>query len=399
MKNTLFTLLALTLTACGGGSGSGTGTQGTPVDQAASPIIDASHLKTIHADYAHLRSITGAGVTVAIMDSGVNVNHQEFAGKTLNPNSGSYVSAVTAYSPSEIMDMGLSGLDLYQPVLTGEQADVYGHGTHVTSLVWGENVGVAPGADVIELDIYPGTAPDSIAVKGLIASTASMDADFINASMTGVDYYESTEFLDERPLFTALDTADIGFVVAAGNFGLDLTETFVTNPVDCGSLTQDQRDNSVTCRFIFNATNDRLLAKDPDLADNFIWVGAIDGNGKPATFMLADGTPVGTNTPGADIEIQSRWIMAPGDRLTGAFFGNDTDYLQLSGTSQAAPLVTGAAALVKGQFPTLSNVAVMQILLDTADRSFAGYDPAIYGQGILDIEAALNVNPTSYAGL
>jgi hypothetical protein len=58
--------------------------------------------------------------------------------------------------------------------------------------------------------------------------------------------------------------------------------------------------------------------------------------------------------------------------------------------------VTGAAALVKGQFPTLSNAAVLQILLDTADSSFDGYDAAIHGQGMLDIEAALNINPTDY---
>ncbi|HAC29629.1 MAG TPA: hypothetical protein DCF82_17760, partial [Marinobacter hydrocarbonoclasticus] len=181
--------------------------------------------------YAHNRSIEGAGVTLAIFDSGVNVNHDEFAGKTLNANSGSYVSAINAYTLDEIEAMGLTGLDLYQPVATGEQEDVFGHGTHVTSMSWGENVGVAPEADVIMLDVYPTTSPDSLAVKGLIGELASMSVDFINASLTGVDYYENSDFTNERPLYEALETAGMGFIVASGNFGLDMTKTFITNTI------------------------------------------------------------------------------------------------------------------------------------------------------------------------
>jgi len=403
MNKIIISALAVTLTACGGG-GSGSAPAPTPNNDGGNgeirtPAFSTDHLTTIKADYARNRSIEGAGVTLAILDSGVNVNHDEFAGKTLNPNSGSYVSAISAYTLDEIEDMGLSGLDLYQPVATGDQEDVFGHGTHVTSMAWGENVGVAPEADVIMMDVYATTSPDSLAVKGIISDLATMDVDFINASLTGVDYFENSEFINERPLYEALDTADMGFVVAAGNFGLDMTETFITNPVNCGELSDAERQDNLTCTFTFDATSVDLLAKDAELADNFLWVGAVDNNGLPAEFLLADGTEVGTNVPGSDADIQARWISAPGSAVDGAFFNNDTDYLAVSGTSQAAPLVTGAAALVKGQFPTLSNAAVLQILLDTADNSFSAYDPAIHGQGILDIEAALNIDPTNYAAL
>lgn len=402
MNKIIIPALAFTLTACGGGGSGTTSTANTDNGgnvETVAPAFNNDHLKVINADYARNRSIGGAGVTVAIIDSGVNVDHNEFAGKTLNQNSGSYVSAINAYTFDEIEEMGLSGLDLYQPVATGAQEDVFGHGTHVASMTWGENVGVAPEADVIMMDVYATTNPDSLAAKGLISDLATMRVEFINASLTGVDYYENSEFTNERPLYEALETSGMGFIVAAGNFGLDMTETFLTNPVNCGDLSETERQDNLTCTFIFDATSVDLLAKDAELADNFLWVGAVDNNGQPAEFLLAGGTEAGTNVPGSDADIQARWISAPGSAVDGAFFDTNTDYLRVSGTSQAAPLVTGAAALVKGQFPTLSNVAVMQILLDTADSSFSAYDPAIHGQGILDIEAALSIDPANYEAL
>lgn len=58
-----------------------------------------------------------------------------------------------------------------------------------------------------------------------------------------------------------------------------------------------------------------------------------------------------------------------------------------------------AAGAVKSKFTSLSSAAVLQILLDTADRSFNGYNPADHGMGILNVEAALNVNPVDYIGI
>jgi subtilisin family serine protease len=113
-------------------------------------------------------------------------------------------------------------------------------------------------------------------------------------------------------------------------------------------------------------------------------------------FALASGDTGGSNVPGSDPDIQGRFLMAPGVTVNGPFFGNNSEYFKLSGTSQSAPLVTGAAALVKSQFPTLTNDVVLQILLDTADDTFTGYNPELHGQGILDIEAALQVDVSRY---
>lgn len=76
----------------------------------------------------------------------------------------------------------------------------------------------------------------------------------------------------------------------------------------------------------------------------------------------------------------------------------NTEYTTDTGTSFAAPLVTAAAGAVKSKFTSLSSAAVLQILLDTANQDFDGYDPKQHGMGILDVEAALNVNPNDYIG-
>ncbi|WP_171040086.1 S8 family serine peptidase [Marinobacter shengliensis] len=393
MNKSIFLIFGVSLlAACG--SGGSSDSEPSPIDNG---VVEADHLDAINATYAAARSITGAGVTVAVIDSGVNILHDEFAGKTLNANSASFSSPASYYTAQEIEDMNLEGRDLIDAIETGPQEDVQGHGTHVTGQVWGENVGVAPGVDLIMLDVYEQFTPDSVTAKGLIEDLPGFGVDFANASLTGVDYYENSAFLDERPIFEPLDANNIGWIVAAGNFGVDMTDTFVTNPVDCGTLTQEQRDANLSCRFVFNANDVDLLVKDRTLADNFLWVGAVDDETfEVSEFTIAGDIQAGSNVPGNDPDIQARWISAPGTLVNGPFFDNADEYLSVSGTSQAAPLVTGAAALVKSQFPTMSNDKVLQVLLDTADDTFAGYDVTLHGQGVLDVEAALKVDPADY---
>lgn len=62
----------------------------------------------------------------------------------------------------------------------------------------------------------------------------------------------------------------------------------------------------------------------------------------------------------------------------------------------AISVVTAAAGMVKQKFPQLSNAAVLQVLLDTAFTGFEYYDELVHGQGILNIKAALSVDPTQY---
>ena len=399
MNKILIPALAVALTACGGGSGGSDASNNDNVVQ--SPVaFSTGHLKAINADYARDRSIEGAGVTVAVIDDGVNITHDEFAGKTLNQNSAHYKPSLDFYTFDERQQMGITGLGVFDPNIAGDQEDGTGHGTDVASMVFGENVGVAPDVDLVALDVQDRANPSSVGAWGLIQRLGGLGVDFANVSMTGVDSFEQSSFRDAQPLFDPLAANDIGWIVAGGNFGNDQTEFWVTSQLDCSTVAFDDRTDKqkLACRKLFDRENYTPIAKIPALADNLILVGAIDrGTMKPSVYpRIFNGIDGGSATPGTDTDFQDRWIVAPGSAVSTASYTNDSGYRTVGGTSFAAPQVTGAAALVKGQFPTLSNAAVLQILLDTADSSFDGYDAAIHGQGMLDIEAALNIDPTDY---
>jgi subtilisin family serine protease len=102
-----------------------------------------------------------------------------------------------------------------------------------------------------------------------------------------------------------------------------------------------------------------------------------------------------SSVPGDDCRIQERWMVAPGT-VTGAVAQSNTGTTTASGTSFAAPQVAGAAALVKEAFPSLSNHGVLRLLLSTASREFAAYNPDLHGQGLLDVGAVLAADPAKY---
>ncbi len=399
MKKYMMIFASMTLAACGGGGGGDSSS--APVDSGGvvdNGTIAIEHLELVNQPYAFMNSVTGSGVTVAVIDSGVNITHDEFGGKTLNQYSGSYDNATDTSGGT--VDIGPDGLGGFAVEKIGVQEDLSpsGHGTQVASQIFGETTGVSPGVDLIMLDVYEGTSssPDVVTAKGLLREVGNGTfgvVDFVNASLTQIDWYEDSAFRDERPLFAPLDTAGVGFIVAAGNFGVNLTEAFVTNPIDCYALTQAERTANFNCKVAGNAQEVVIIPKDAQLKDNFLWVGAVDLDLSQPEYLQNDGTPDGRvvsgNVPGSDADIQARFLVALGVNVNGPINSNDTDYFRISGTSHAAPVVTGAAALVKSQHPTASNEAVLQILLDSADSSFAGYDPELHGQGLLDIEAAL----------
>ena len=104
-----------------------------------------------------------------------------------------------------------------------------------------------------------------------------------------------------------------------------------------------------------------------------------------------------------------RWcIFAPGSRIyttNGAYFGTARDFHRTTGTSFAAPHVSGAVAAVWAAFPAKTGDQIVQRILDTArqvDTANGNYDSTtglspIYGHGALDLGAALN--PVGFSSL
>jgi hypothetical protein len=80
------------------------------------------------------------------------------------------------------------------------------------------------------------------------------------------------------------------------------------------------------------------------------------------------------------------YILAPGQLVSGA--DHDGDYRNFSGTSQAAPVVAGAVAVIHQMWPYMKGENIAQLLLKTADKDLANYDENTHGQGLLDLDRA-----------
>ena len=80
------------------------------------------------------------------------------------------------------------------------------------------------------------------------------------------------------------------------------------------------------------------------------------------------------------------YILAPGNSIKGA--DKNGGYRNLSGTSQAAPVVAGAVAVIHQMWPYMKGENIVKVLLDTADKNIKGYNVNTHGQGLLDLRRA-----------
>jgi len=176
---------------------------------------------------------------------------------------------------------------------------------------------------------------------------------------------------------------DLVIVISSGNDGVSLTERQVlpwqalkassTNPL------------AQTIKNIFF---------DPDVDNN--GDGVIENSEKGITKGLlfvgslnADNELTGySNFPGTSVEVQARFVVAPGDLSIATPSLGESGYSNISGTSNSAPLVAGAIALLKVNHPAKTAREIADAILVTAAKDTPGYTVESHGQGLLDVAAA-----------
>lgn len=276
---------------------------------------DAESTPQIGATNAWDTGIDGTGVTVAVLDSGIDTAHPD-------------------------LDDGIVTLER-DFTGSGSTRDALGHGTHVASTIAGsgeasdgENRGVAPGARLLNARVLndEGEGDESWAIDAM-EWAASNDADVINMSL-GVrgGYTDGTD-----PAALAVDSISARYdtlvTIAAGNEGNWGTPFTVTTP---------------------------------GTADSALTVGAVTDSDDIAYFSSM-GPRFGDYAIKPD-------IAAPGDGIVAARAAGTTpdqpvgdDYAAMSGTSMATPHVAGAAALLKQARPDLDGEALKSVLMGSAE--------------------------------
>ncbi len=133
------------------------------------------------------------------------------------------------------------------------------------------------------------------------------------------------------------------------------------------------------------------------LGGKMVIVGSWDGTGisgnKAGHVCLKINTS--NNTCNDSHRISDFYILAPGTHIMGADPGNE--FSLASGTSFAAPHVTGAFGVLHQMWPYMNGTNLVKLVMNTADKNISGYNVNIHGQGLLDLNEA--TKPQGAVGL
>ncbi|MFE7129673.1 S8 family serine peptidase [Streptomyces sp. NPDC057638] len=275
----------------------------------------------------------GKGVTIAVLDTGVDDSHADLKGR---------VRAARNFSDAP------------------DARDRNGHGTHVASIAAGGGArsqgrftGVAPGAELLSAKVLDdaGLGTESSVIAGIDWAVAR-GADILNLSLGGEDT-PGQDPLEKHVDAVSRATGTL-FTIAAGNHG------FGPGSVDS-----------------------------PGTAEAALTVGAVDERDRRADFS-GQGPRQGDaaikpdlTAPGVGITAAS----APGSALALREGENPPGYLTLPGTSMAAPHAAGAAALLKQKYPGWSGERLKAALMGSAVDG--GNTPFEQGAGRVAVDRAL----------
>ena len=416
-QNRTLALVLFTLISCGGGGGGGSSSppviSQTPTPPTPPPSLSFDELKDqyegyyeyqsqwglnmINASSAYARGATGAGITIGITDSGLDNTHVEISATRLSNDSALNYSN---YTPN-----------------TRQKR----HGTMVASVAAGKQDktditpmhGVAFEADVLFVAIQlaePDPDYDPVDIGDDDGSgNVSGAPDF-----TGIDNFFSQLFEIYNDYDVDIVNNSYGY---SGNIN-DYTEAQVRYafPNTIAEMSQVGTPDSEKTIYVWAAGNAGGYADQgvdysspellpgmahyiPEIQGHSIAVVSLDENGQISDFSSRCGVA------------QDYCIAAPGGRVTaayptstsdtGIYIGNTNDdnynncitdnscYAVTSGTSFAAPFVSGGLAVIADHFEgQLGSQEIVNRLFTTANKKGVYADKAIYGQGLMDLNSA-----------
>ena len=296
----------------------------------------------IKAPSIYALGYSGLNVTMAIIDTGIMTTHPEFAGRMLT---------------------GFNAINN-----TTNANDDNGHGTHVA--------GISGAA-------RDGTGMFGVAYNAFLLPIKVLDSSGSGSWDTvarGIQYA-----VDQRQLYLPTTNAKYAPFVINLSLGGSSTPTTVAtslrNAVSAGMVVAAAAGNDGGANPIYPAR----YAKETWANGQIIAVGAVDANNVIASFSNRAGDTMAYYLVAPGVSIYSTYTTL--NRKTQKYVAG---YATLSGTSMATPYVTGAVALIKSGWSYLDAPTIANILFTSAkDLGAVGTD-AIYGRGLLDLQAALD---------
>ncbi|MEU5898297.1 S8 family serine peptidase [Streptomyces venezuelae] len=278
--------------------------------------------------------LTGKGVKVAVLDTGVDGDHPDLKGR---------VGESKSFIPGE------------------EVPDRNGHGTHVASTVGGSGAasdggkekGVAPGVSLAVGKVLSdeGFGSESEIIAGMEWAARDVRAKVVSMSLGSSEPSDGTDPMAAAVNSLSKETGAL-FVIAAGNTGA---------PSSIGS---------------------------PGAADSALTVGAVDSDDK-AAYFTGQGPRAGDHGLKPDLSAPGVDILAARSGLTAG----EGFYTEMSGTSMATPHVAGVAALLAERHPDWTGAQLKDALMSSSK----GVEASVYelGSGRVSVPDAVDTPVTA----
>ncbi|MEU6018817.1 S8 family serine peptidase [Streptomyces sp. NPDC047515] len=277
--------------------------------------------------------LSGKGVKVAVLDTGVDLTHPDLKDR---------VSETKSFIDGQ------------------EVADRNGHGTHVSSTVGGSGAasdgkekGVAPGATLAVGKVLndQGSGSESQIIAGMEWAAKDVHAKIVSMSLGSSQGSDGTDPMAQAVNTLSKDTGAL-FVIAAGN---------ASAPGSIGS---------------------------PGAADSALTIGAVDSADRLANFS-SQGPRLGDNALKPDLSAPGVDIVAARSQLVSG----SGPYTSKSGTSMATPHVAGVAALLAEKHPDWSGQQLKDGLMSTS-KQISGTSYQV-GAGRVDVPSAIAAQITA----
>ncbi|WP_167762161.1 S8 family serine peptidase [Blastococcus sp. CT_GayMR20] len=319
--------------------------------------------EVVGAHDAYRKGLTGKGVGVALIDTGVAPVPGLTSGNVVN-------------GPDLSFDSQLDGM---------AHLDAFGHGTHMASIIAGRDAAGTP-SSYLDPGRFTGIAPDATLVNVKVgASNGAVDVTQVIAAIDWVVEHAKDPGLNIRVITLA--------------YGTDSLQSSTVDPLAYAVENAWRKGIVVVAAGGNDGRPDKTLAN-PAYDPHVLAVGAMDSAG---TVSSSDDTVPNWSTRGTDarhVDVVAPGVSVLGLRVPGGVSDSNNPqarvgerFARASGTSQATAVAAGEAALILQKYPWLAPDQVKQLMTTTASGILSSL-PILSGSGLVNLRAVL-FNPVN----